>query len=1043
MSRKLPEELAPVLAQLGHAWPLADEDALRQAATVWREFGAEAERLGRRGGASAGRVTGENSGRSVDAFAEHWRTFSGGGRGHVDDAQHAAELVAKAFETAAQAADTCKAELVSALTALAEELKKAQEQAAAAKADAAKAAASATTAQQTQGVFGAVAQTVGAVAAKVKAAAADTVAAAERTVAVEAAGLKVAGLLEELGRAMRAAMQTALKEPSVTALERLSAGSAAASGPGAGVRTLSEVMSAKGGFDAKAAGLPAVLGEAGVLGKDGAGLKLVVDSAGRPVLGEDGKPVLGVEGLTVKLGADGKPELDDRGNPVILHADGTKVADTSGLKLLPGEDGKPVVGVEGLTVKLDRDGKPLEDENGRSILDGADGRPVVKADLTADVPGKGKPPHGTVLDALPGETGPGGRPGGLGGPGGLGVDVTVAGGAGPDGGAGGPGTVGAPGLGVTAGPGGPGVQLQTGPVGGSGGGGGWDPAGDAPAARPERPAPASYASSSGGGGGRPSGGYGPVYASVDSYLPGPAEAPAASQAPPSHGAGVPASVRTDSVYTPPAISTDQPAGSGGGHGWGGGTSGGSVSGGVSGGGGSNGAVSGGVVSGGGSGGGGYGSGGSFGGATGGGSGGMTGGVTGGAGHLPSGGGQAYGGAQGIPTAGPAGAAGTPGAAAVVGVPATGGPAAGGAAAGGAAAGAPVAGGPVAGGSAAGGSAAGASGAGGSRPGAGAMATGPVGVAPVLTPGPGRFAAEGSGAAPGAGVGMGAGEPRRRPDHVAGEGTGSWATPVATGQVMVMAIALRDRRGHGGEGPEGAVRPRSIADGRPYGVPGGLGPVDPQHQAEVERRVPRGADGLPVRHPDPAAGGWAEVIDDGGYREPGRANNGLEIALSAVDTFAGRPACSAPRIPTEGDAGERGGRDRAERELGAPFRDLGDGAGTYERLAGELRRAGHGSQAVLLTVDAYGRPHAWNAVNHQDAVTYLDHQTGRQGPAPLHSADHGLWAIALDPDGRPLDLAERRPRPAVQAAPAAPAAEDTAGPGTPAATDTPSTRSADA
>jgi hypothetical protein len=255
--------------------------------------------------------------------------------------------------------------------------------------------------------------------------------------------------------------------------------------------------------------------------------------------------------------------------------------------------------------------------------------------------------------------------------------------------------------------------------------------------------------------------------------------------------------------------------------------------------------------------------------------------------------------------------------------------------------------------------------------------------------------------------------------------------VATGQVMVMAVALRDRRGPGDDGPQAAVRPRSIADSRPYGVPGGLGPVDPQHQAEVERRVPRGADGLPVRHPDPAAGGWAEVVNDGGYGEPGRANNGLEIALSAVDTFSGHPACAAPRIPTEGDAGERGGRDRAERELGAAFRDLGDGAGAHERLAGELRRAGHGAQALLLTVDGYGRSHAWNAVSHQGAVVYLDHQTGRQGPAPLHSADHGLWAIALDPDGRPLDLAEHRPRQA--AAPAEP----------PAQTDTPSTRSADA
>ncbi|MFD0348028.1 toxin glutamine deamidase domain-containing protein [Kitasatospora aburaviensis] len=236
--------------------------------------------------------------------------------------------------------------------------------------------------------------------------------------------------------------------------------------------------------------------------------------------------------------------------------------------------------------------------------------------------------------------------------------------------------------------------------------------------------------------------------------------------------------------------------------------------------------------------------------------------------------------------------------------------------------------------------------------------------------------------------------------------------------MALQLALRARRGTTADEP--VARLRTIADSRPYGLPGGLGPVDPEHQREIERRAPRDGEGLALRHPDPAAGGWAEVVNDGGHREPGRPNNSLEIALSAVETFTGRPTCAAPRIPTEGDAGERGGRDRAERELGAPFRDLGDGGPAFGRLADELKRAGHGSQAVLLTLDGFGRPHAWNAVNHKDAVTYLDHQVGRRGGAPLHDAVGGLWAIALDPDGRPLDLTGRRsgalPAPAPAAAP---------------------------
>ncbi|WP_371480903.1 toxin glutamine deamidase domain-containing protein [Kitasatospora sp. NBC_00315] len=1014
MSRKLPEELVPVLAQLHQAWPLADEDGLRQAAAKWREFGAESERLGRRGGASAGRVTGENSGRSVDAFADHWRTFSGSGRGHLDDAQHAADLMAAAFDTAARATDTCKAELVSTLTALAEELKKADDQAAAVKDAAAKASAAAST-QPAKGVFGAVAQTVGAAAAGVRAAAADTVAAGVRTVALEAAKLKVAGLLEELGRAMKAAMGTALKEPALTAMERIAAvPGAGGSSPGGDIRTLAEVANGTGG-------LPVGLAAAGVVGADGSGLTMVVDAEGRPVIGEDGKPVVGVDGLTVKLDAAGQPELGADGNPVIVRADGTEVKDTDGLKLVVGKDGKPVVAVEGVTVGLDENGRPQLGPDGHPVLNGPDGRPLATGGPLGGAPG-GRPPLGTVLNGLPTD--------GLltDGPATDGVLGPLGGhGRGPGPGSGEP--VGLPGGGPAAtGP----IQIQTGPVGvqlGSGGGGGgggqqggWT--GDAPVSRP---APA--------GSGR-SGGYGPVSAPAGGgydYTPGPVA---------SGGGGGPASLRTDSVLAPPSVDSASAYGAGGGSGAGysGGSGGGYSGSGYDGGSGGApvGAASGGIGAGGGFGGGQTGGsagapGGGYGGGavpvSGGGgfaSGGAVGGAPGGAGAGGVGpvGGQAYGAAPGAPGAG--GVGGVGGASAV---PAAGSPGSG------------AVGGVQPGQDTRPGAGVGA----GSRPGAVGAQPGPVGVAPVLTPGPGRSGGEGAGF----------GGNRRFAEPVAGEGVGSWATPVATAQVMAMHIAL-GRRGHPGEEPGAPAGSRGIADSRPSGLPGGLGPVDPEHQAEVERRVPRGPDGLPVRHPDPAAGGWAEVVNDGGYRGPGRANNGLEIALSAVDTYSGRPTCAAPRIPTEGDAGERGGRDRAERELGAPFRDLGDGAGTFERLAGELLPAGHGAQAVLLTLDAYGRSHAWNAVNHQGAIVYLDHQSGCRGPAPLHSADHGLWAIALDPDGRALDLAEHRARPAspavppadpaaVPAAPPAVAADPAAVPAVaadPVATKTPSARSTD-
>ncbi|MFJ9946835.1 toxin glutamine deamidase domain-containing protein [Kitasatospora sp. NPDC091207] len=978
MSRKLPEELAPVLARTGHRWPQADEDGLRRAAGLWRDFGTEAERLGKRGGDSAKRVTGENSGRAVEAFGEYWRAFSGGGTGHLDDAHTATTLVAGAFDTAARAVDSCKAELVATLTELAAELKKADEQAVRAKAAAAEVAtATRTGGAAPGGVFGGLRQTLGTVAGGVRDAATEQVAEAMAAVAVESAGLKIGGLLDELGRAMKDGLNGTLKEPAVVALLRLA--------PGGGPRV--RPASFTGGvFDPVAAGLPAALAEPGVLGADGTGLAVV--------LGQDGRPVVGVPGLAVKLDEAGRPVLDEHGDPVIVRADGTPVADASGLLVVPGPDGKPLVGVEDLAVKLDEQGWPVLGKDGRPVLTDPDGKEVRGVPLTDLAAGGGRNGHG--LDGKPGgplADGPGavlpGVPGAPGGPGagvpGVGPDgVVVMAGPDSDGHPRPDGPAGRPEADVSGG--GP-VRAGSAAGGGGGGGGGdWAPVGHPDGAgRPAAPASPAHPGGGGGGGGGPAGSGGP--ADDDYHLP-----PAAAAA---HlgGGGAPVTVRTDSVLAPPAPSgpaapahypsaPDGPSGGGAAQG------------------------------------------------------------------SPYG--SSYGGPYSVPVAagptGPGPYAGPPGSSYGGPVAAGHGPAPFGSGVG---AGAP---------------------AGTAHPGA-AVPAGPAG--PVVVPGPGApvagapvagapgtpgvpgSAAPGqhtpAEARPGAGAGLGAGGPRgatgtphpvplpvpqpavplpvgtgrpedhpddhrRRPDGSPAEGGHgpAWAAvPVATAHAMALQLARRALLGGGPE--EYQVRPRTIADSRPYGLPGGLAPVDPEHQREVERRVPRDGDGLPVRHPDPAAGGWTEVVNAVGPQAPGRANNSLEVALSAVDTFTGRPTCAAPRIPTEGDAGERGGRDRAERELGAPFRDLGDGGPAFGRLAGELRRAGHGSQAVLLTLDGFGRPHAWNAVNHRDTVTYLDHQVGRRGAEPLHDGAHGLWAIALDPDGRPLDLAARRPEPATSGA----------------------------
>ncbi|MFD0573396.1 toxin glutamine deamidase domain-containing protein [Kitasatospora gansuensis] len=209
----------------------------------------------------------------------------------------------------------------------------------------------------------------------------------------------------------------------------------------------------------------------------------------------------------------------------------------------------------------------------------------------------------------------------------------------------------------------------------------------------------------------------------------------------------------------------------------------------------------------------------------------------------------------------------------------------------------------------------------------------------------------------------------------------------------------------------------LSESRPYDTPGGLERTDPQHQQDLESRVPRNPDGTPQRHPDPN-GDWPGAVNGDGHRAPGRDNNCLDVALSTADTYSGNPTAAAPRNDT-GPDGEQGGRDRAERQLGAPFRDMGDGDQAFKRIEDQLRDSGHGSQAVIVTQDANGRAHAWNVVNHDGKITYLDNQTGQRSDKPLHNGDNGVFAVALDPDRRPIpadgnspdrpgDGTERRP-----------------------------------
>ncbi|WP_441246582.1 toxin glutamine deamidase domain-containing protein [Kitasatospora sp. McL0602] len=209
-------------------------------------------------------------------------------------------------------------------------------------------------------------------------------------------------------------------------------------------------------------------------------------------------------------------------------------------------------------------------------------------------------------------------------------------------------------------------------------------------------------------------------------------------------------------------------------------------------------------------------------------------------------------------------------------------------------------------------------------------------------------------------------------------------------------------------PEHAGTPLPMAtEKRPIGGPGGLEEPSHSDHERIEGAVPHNADGSPQRHPDPNAGDWIKNLNGDGPDAPGRNNNCTDAALALVDTYGGRPTPAAARtqdLDAHGNSspdGEHGGRVRIEQALGGKFEDLGDGRSAYDKLSKTLLDEGHGSQAVIISTDRDGRSHAWNAVNHNGKVVYLDAQSGLKSHEPLHNGDHGVFAIPLTPDRNPV------------------------------------------
>ncbi|MFC9239723.1 toxin glutamine deamidase domain-containing protein [Streptomyces decoyicus] len=195
-------------------------------------------------------------------------------------------------------------------------------------------------------------------------------------------------------------------------------------------------------------------------------------------------------------------------------------------------------------------------------------------------------------------------------------------------------------------------------------------------------------------------------------------------------------------------------------------------------------------------------------------------------------------------------------------------------------------------------------------------------------------------------------------------------------------------------------------------PGGLLPPDPADQQALVDAIPRNDDGSPQRFPDPF-GDWAQLQNDGGTNVPGRSNNCADCSRSFLDTWYGNPQVSAPRTP---DLDADGNPDRWSPEkdaneniidwTGAPHSYAGTSPDGHAAIAQDLLNAGPGSSAIVQVNWDGGGGHAFNAVNHDGRIVWVDTQSGEVSEQPINTdGATDVFYIPLDADRNPLHPAQ--------------------------------------
>lgn len=198
------------------------------------------------------------------------------------------------------------------------------------------------------------------------------------------------------------------------------------------------------------------------------------------------------------------------------------------------------------------------------------------------------------------------------------------------------------------------------------------------------------------------------------------------------------------------------------------------------------------------------------------------------------------------------------------------------------------------------------------------------------------------------------------------------------------------------------------------APGGLSHPDPADQQALVDAVPHHEDGTPQRFPDPF-GPWAQLQNDGGNTVPGRSNNCADCSRSFLETWYGNPQVSAPRTIDLDENGkhnpftpEDNANDNQIRWTGAAHTYAGPGGdpNTANTIASTLQQAGPGSAAIVQVDWPGGGGHAFNVVNHNGKIVWIDTQSGEVSDKPLHidKAAH-VWHIPLDADRNPIDTTQ--------------------------------------